>query len=552
MKKSKLCKAIAMATTLGGLGAGVYVPNAGAVNLPANGLGQVLIFPYYTARDGWQTTLNIINTNEANFLAVRLRVMEGRNSRDVKDFTITLSPGDVFPAVIEKIPNVDGVRIRRAPNDTTCVTPISDGSGNPNDGFVLSEEAYSPPDNEDGGTYGMSRLYEGYVVAYVMGHAPANTGALAGALHNPAGNTNCEAIRGLYSKASLPTTAQLFGQPINALKGNYSFLNVGRGTAAGGNAVALANFVTILPAATENPALPVPPRPGCIGLFQNKFGAPVGTNTPWVPDNNAAVCSNILTAQEPFDFLEPSLNDAYPAQAVVFNNVPAAINPLGVVADVWPPAAPAAFGFLAVSEVLRAATVVNEWSTNPNLGVSTDWVVTHPTKGFFTDDRPAGSFQAAVTPTRFPNLPPVPGAPFAQRYNGQSCNQVGYRIWDRDEDRASPGPGGEVSSPNPPAPNLSLCYETNVIPFGESVFGSELVPQEIGQLDAARESLNKPYGWLRLDLFTDPQAAANATSLGGPGLPAIGFMIRQRVIPTDGISNNYSDAADHSFNRAQP
>jgi hypothetical protein len=636
------------------LGAGLYSPSASAVNLPANGLGEVLIFPYYTVRDGWQTTFSIINTDERNIVAVRFRMIEGMNSRDVRDFTLILSPGDMFAGVIEDNGS-GGAQIRRSPTDTTCTSPYFA----PGSSVSLSTDAFSgtttlPNGNTvsdtDGGTTSADRLREGYILAIVMGQSPvvgpaatalnaavtaydtANNANLAGtlatlrsAVHVDGVNTEaeCQAAASLFDNAkvrdlnnpdlflrttqpSLNSVIRVFGEPDNVLKGNYSFLNVPRGTAAGGNAVALANFVTF-----TTTGVPAAPFPGCSWMFTSQFGPNLGgfpTVDPWNPLVYVGTdCPNLVTAQNYPDFLMPSLNDALPASAVAFQNGVASPNALGVAATPWPapganPALPgsafaaAPYGFLAVSEVLRAATVVNEWSINPNLGVSTDWVITHPTKAFFTD-RPVSangdSPQGAVNQIRFPQVaapftpwasdtdnandaarswaPPIAQGgflrPFARTFNGTSCVDVGFRLFNVDELSDSPGGQGPVFSPNDPEPNLALCYETNVIPFtgGDmptmdstgGVFGSKLLPQSLQNLYDAMDTVGRA-GWMRLDLFADSNADQTAiafpvvaNTLNGPGLPAVGFMIRQRAIPAS-IIDSYSDAADHTVNRDRP
>jgi hypothetical protein len=647
MKKSKLCKAIAMTMALGGMGIGVYAPTAGAVNLPANGVGDVLIFPYYTTRDGWQTTLSFLNTDEKNIVAIKFRFYEGYNSRDVLDFVAILSPGDVFAGVVEENPDGSGPRFRRAPNDTTCTSPqlaFGNTTANPpvpSGAFPLNVAAFSGTSlvnnvdraNADGGPTSVDRLREGYVVAIVMGHFPVNsvtypTGTvtippaagdtspranamrtLLSAVHSNTGaNTEaeCQAVANQFAQAAVRPpagsatfpTAALFGEPINALRGNYTLLNVSRGTSVGGNAVALANFMTVTPLATDvitgttitnptvnTPATPVgvAPRFDCTIGFTDQFGAPTGANAAWNPNAAAASCPNLISAQQPYYFLEPSLNDAYPPEVQILDNgVPGFNGVLGSAVGLsyqpWAPSVSALgstdvdYGFLAVSELLRARTLVNEWSVNPNLGVSSAWVVTHPTKGFFVDRNGFDSPQAAVNTIRFPDLagagsPPIVVngnlPPFANNFrgttptsgNGRSCNQVGFRLFNRDEVSASPAAGGVSPSPSPTLPNLALCYETNVIPFDQdnSVFSSVLLPTEIGNLynaistvTNADASMLKPFGWMRLDLNTDP--ANNTTSLAGPGLPAIGFQLRQRVIPGTGF-DSYSDISDHSIIR---
>ncbi len=615
MKKSTICKAIAMATALGGLGGGLYAPITGAVNLPANSLGEVLIFPYYTTRAGYQTTLSILNTDEENLVAVKLRFYEGFNSRDVLDFNVLLSPGDVFSGSVEERAGVGPV-FRRAENDTTCTVPnmpFGNTTANPkvSSGFLtLKAAAYSGnalmPDNSqrantDGGPTSVDRAREGYVVAIVLGHMPVPTAfpapvlaagtparILTDTVHYVTTNAQytgkqgvnteaeCVAAQNLFTQAAVRGIAPLFGEPINAIRGNYTLLNVGRGTSVGGNAVALANFATITPIAgqdtitvtqaSEPSGIGVGPRPACTVLFTDKFGygaAPVA----WDPNANFAACPNLIGSQVPYWFLEPSLNDAYPVFSLNIDNV---VGGTGVGVFGFG----STYGFQAVSELLRARSIVNEWSVNPDLGVQSAWVITHPTKGFFVDRDKFDSPQAAVNTLRFPgtlgpaSIPPIAVggamAPFAQNFSGanppatggRSCNQVGYRLYNRDEVDSSPSQTGVIESPSNPQPNLSLCYETNVIPFdeGNAVFSSVLLPTEISNIYASIETVKnadptmlKPFGWMRLDLDTDPAATAGRTTLRGPGLPAVGFMLRQRVIP--GTSDTYSDISDHSVRR---
>jgi hypothetical protein len=540
----------------------------------------------------------------------------------------------VFAGVLEERAGVGPV-LRRAENDTTCTVPhipFGNTTSNPRvpSGFLpLSTAAFSGASsinnadraNSDGGPTDVDRLREGYVVAIVMGHFPVPTGPfpvaapaantpariLTDAVHyvtNAAGqytgkngvNTDaeCLAAANLFTQQNVrASTAALFGEPINALRGNYTLLNVARGTSVGSNALALANFMTVTPLPTDTitnatpttAGVGVAPRPACTVLFSDKF-AYTGAAVAWDPNTNAAACPNLITAQQPYWFLEPSLNDAYPPEAFVIDNAAPGFGGLlgpdvGISASFWAPSASGLgstnvdYGFLAVSELLRARTIVNEWSVNPDLGVESAWVVTHPTKAFFVDNNTFGSPQAAVNPFRFPgtlgaaSVQPVgqtgPAlAPFANRFagtsptagNGRSCNQIGYRLYNRDEVEDAPSLGGVSPSPAPVQPNLALCYETNVIPFTADnfVFNSVLLPTQIENLYASVSKVTradplmlKPFGWMLLDLDTDPVARAPATTLAGPGLPAVGFMLRQRVIP--GTADTYSDISDHSIRR---
>src|SRR5215210_6401525 len=89
---------------LAGLGALGATGAAEAVNLNPDGLGQVLIYPYYTTRaDGGGNTytslLSVVNST-SSAKAVKVRFLEGKNSREVLDFNLFLSAYDVWTAAI--------------------------------------------------------------------------------------------------------------------------------------------------------------------------------------------------------------------------------------------------------------------------------------------------------------------------------------------------------------------------------------------------------------------------------------------------------------------
>ena len=91
-------------TALAGLGVLGVADSAQAVHINADGLGQVLIYPYYTARstasgNAYVTALSVVNTT-ASAKAVKVRFLEGKNSREVLDFNLFLSQYDVWTAGI--------------------------------------------------------------------------------------------------------------------------------------------------------------------------------------------------------------------------------------------------------------------------------------------------------------------------------------------------------------------------------------------------------------------------------------------------------------------
>ena len=99
--KKSLHVALAGLGTLGLAGA------AEAVMVNPNGLGQVLIYPYYTVRNGqrgrrrrpFNTLLSIVNTTNST-KAVKVRFREGKASAEVLDFNVFLSPKDMWTAAV--------------------------------------------------------------------------------------------------------------------------------------------------------------------------------------------------------------------------------------------------------------------------------------------------------------------------------------------------------------------------------------------------------------------------------------------------------------------
>lgn len=69
-----------------------------------NNKGDVLIFPWYLALDGgWQTKITVINTDTTNAVVAKVVVRSFKNSEELIDFFIYLSPADVWTGVMKKV-----------------------------------------------------------------------------------------------------------------------------------------------------------------------------------------------------------------------------------------------------------------------------------------------------------------------------------------------------------------------------------------------------------------------------------------------------------------
>ena len=130
MKKSILALSAAVAVSgLGFAGAAnalAVFSNDGAtatgLELAASGVGHYLFTPYYTAQADNNTLLSVINTDSVNGKAVKVRFRGAANSDDVLDFTLFLSPGDVWTASLKQ--GQDKFAEITTPDDS-CTLPAS-------------------------------------------------------------------------------------------------------------------------------------------------------------------------------------------------------------------------------------------------------------------------------------------------------------------------------------------------------------------------------------------------------------------------------------------
>jgi len=219
-KKKSLCAALAGIGTLAAAGA------AQAVNLNPDGLGQVLIYPYYTTRaDGagnnFNSLLSVVNTT-ASVKAVKVRFLEGKNSAEVLDFNLYLSPKDVWTTGV--VPMGGGAGI--VTSDVSCTIPAIPAAGKAFVNFAFSS---------DGGGASLDRTTEGYVEIIEMAAYADDSKTAANVTHVNGVPPGCGAQSdALGSSEALPPTGGLIG--------GITLINVNSGSDYTADAVALDNF----------------------------------------------------------------------------------------------------------------------------------------------------------------------------------------------------------------------------------------------------------------------------------------------------------------------
>ena len=219
--------------------------DAAAVSLATDGLGQALIYPYYTVRtsaggNAFNTYLSLVNHNTAA-KALRVRVREGRAAKAVLDFNLYLGPNDVWAGAF--VPTAGGAQLITP--DTSCTDPaFAAGSGLP--ALSLHSNGYTGA-NADGFGDTLDRTREGYVEIIEM--ATLSGASAAAVAHNPAGMpNNCNAIRA--------TATPSVGPPSGLLSGTLTLINVNSGQDFTLGATALQDLSTrtlFYPAGDSNP-----------------------------------------------------------------------------------------------------------------------------------------------------------------------------------------------------------------------------------------------------------------------------------------------------------
>lgn len=377
--KKSLCVALAATGMLGAAGA------VQAVNVSENGLGNVLIYPYYTVNkdingNSFNTLMSVVNTT-ASTKAVKVRFREGKNSAEVLDFNVFLSPFDVWTAAITPTA-AGGAKITTS--DNSCTIPGNAALKAGVDFRTLQLES---------GDNAATRTSEGYFEVFEMATYADNSVIGINSTHIAGVPKNCTLVT--------DATADLEQQaPQGGLFGNMVVLSPAGGGAFSQSATALANFSTSANYQDTGSELP-------------NYG-------------NADPLSNLISGGQLFQ-------------------------------TDWTGSGGAGDGFNAVTAVLMADRVTNEYVLDTGSKSQTTWILTFPTKFAYVNG--AGA----------------PFAPFTQKYITKvgACEPFFGVVFNREE--ASPQIITDTDfSPQPgPVSGPALCWEAQSLGFGTSnVFGS--------------------------------------------------------------------------------
>lgn len=472
----------------GGVG-NMTTTNATVMEFNGDGIGHVLLVPYYTAQNGNATLLNIVNTDTTNGKAVKVRFRGAQNSDDVFDFHLYLSPGDVWAGMVSE--GADG-RAQLTTADNSCTLPA-----NVNQSFVVSRLNGTAAERAAG-------TREGYVEIFNMADIPPNGAAGAATLygqikHAANGNVGCGApLTGLSPDITTEANAASagFNTPSTGLMANWTIINVPE-------AAAWTGVATAIEARTAG-------------------GVAGRGNFVWHPQTATAVGGAIdnLTA-------DPLLKTTGTITAA-FYDLPDVSTPYVTAPGAGAPETQAT----AIAGALAKTAVINEYITDPTVFAATDWVFSMPTRRYAVAvdyTAPVSLLFNAGVSTHFDNT--------NVDLNGAvACVEAdAVNIRDRSE-RLAQGTDFVISPGTPTV--LQFCGEASVLSFNA---GGASQPSVLGA-ELTRNDVDTPYvdGWARIQ-----------TSGLGAGLPILGAAFVKATNPNaaPGVSGNYGAVYEHRYTR---
>jgi len=494
MKKSIL--ALGVSTLLAGLAttasAQGLTPLGGPLVVTPTNIGHILVVPYYTVQEGNATLLNIVNTDKTNGKAVKVRFRGASNSDDVFDFTLFLSPGDVWAAEISQNPSTGLARLSTPDNSCTLptqvnrdfitarVNPKADTANETREGYI---EILNAADIVPG-----TSVYS--AIKHVKGAPPV---ACSNGARTP------DALRPLLTEEGIAAAG--FTSPTTGLFADWSIFNVAEATSWSGVATAV----------TVNPLLAQPDQTTTqVVLHPQANGTPSGS-------------VELLTADPLFQLYATSGGTA--GVQLQHFDLPDLSTPY-IAGGMFPAAAQALY----LSLGLAKTSIKNEYFTDDRVQAQTDWVFSSPTRRYHVAMDYAAT-NAADRVVFNPLLLQGYGSLFYNTSNitveGSDATRkicvsgIDRTFWDRSE-QYKESDDDFVISPSPIVPKINLCGEVAVwsINAGDEYAASALAASvtrkniEVGYADGWGEFLTPGAYGLGLPMLGAAFAKATSTNVG--------------------------------------
>ncbi|QNP49958.1 cell surface protein [Diaphorobacter aerolatus] len=477
------------------------------------GTGHMLLVPYFSTQDGNANLLSLINTDTVNGKAVKVRFRGARNSDDVFDFQVFLSPGDVWTANISK--NKDGLSYLKT-EDNTCTkpskakindTPFITSRLNPN---VTAEEK-------------ANNTREGYVEIFNMADIPKSTTGLYPLIKHANSVAKCaddgtnlawSAInKDLANEAAYKNPAIGMTNPTTGLAANWTIMNVPKALSWSGAATAIEAVNSAV-----NPS------------------ALASGNIVYFPQVSEPVTNPGTFSSDPL-FVGSAASPTTPAYAAAMYDLPDMSTPYTVYtaeSTNWP-----ADQAIKLADAITTRAVINEFWTEPTIKAETDWVFSMPTRRYavavdYSATKPTAVYNTTVN-KHFTSANTV--------MNGDAVcvRNVTYTVWDREENSPA-SPDDVVISPGTPTAPTLFCGETSVLSFNNAgAAQSAVLAASVSLKDMDTGYAN---GWAQL----------NTPGARVAGLPILGqaFVSAYNPSVASGTAGNFGVNWGHRFVRVTP
>ena len=509
-------------------------------------IGHILLGEYFTTQNGNATTLHITNTDTNNGKAVKVRFRSAQNSDDVFDFTILMSPGDMWTGGI--VADEATGRSKMITADTSCtLPPVVNGELFPTDRL--------PSSKTDAQKASMTR--EGYIEVLNMADIPSDkvapgkqvydsnrdstgkTGALYRATKHSAGKPTCDSAV-INTLKTNPTSMQAAADmgldlPSGGLFANVNIVNVPNTASYANQAAAVVAAVAATGVSSTGNIVFYPQIGGDAGNVDAATSDPLLRQSAVLNSGKLALSPAALPLIKAQWFDLPDLSTPY-----ITGLAPAPLTPEDAPLE----------QANELTAAMNSTNVINEFNVDPSLAGATDWVFSMPTRryhvamdydhagrgltGFdgrvFTSTTvAAGSDTGSATPNVFNTHFNATNTALDTDKIKICVNSAGITMFDREETTKTTG---FVISPGT-ASTVRFCGETSVLSF--NLDGSTADPSVLGSTETL-QIIGTPYtaGW-----------AALATA--GNGSPVIGsaYMRLTNAGARAGVSGNYGLVYPH-------
>jgi len=502
------------------------VTDATELRLTTGGIGHQLITPYFNAQNGNATIVSLVNTDTTNGKVVKVRFCGASNSDDILDFTVLMSPGDVWNATVTAPSATAPAQI--VTSDKTCTLPqLAPGVAQP---FVTARLTTKSGNDLANNTR------EGYIEIFNMADIPStaaygtggtNVSALFTAIKHVNGVPPCTAAAInaaiLDTNHSTESGAARFGlaAPTTGLFGNWTIINVPQTTTYSGAMTAI-RATTAAGVDARGRFVVFPQSSGDYvasgGAIDNVTADPLLRTVAYTGKSSTGHATSALTSAV--------------AVTAAFYDLPDMSTPY-VGAGASTSTSP-----LAQAEVLTRAlavnNVINEYVNDAIITAKTDWVFSMPTRRYSV----AMDYAPATSRRLYSRVPEAVNSATLQffhdtntRINASNAQQIcvdaaSQVFYDREEGTKT---SGAVFSPG----NVSVttfCGEVSVLSFadaGTSVLGASVARQDTGGSAFTN-------GWGRVNF-------------GGSGLPVMGDAFIKATNPqvASGQSGTYGITTSH-------